>query len=137
MEEQCELKISIHTKSLESSGCPRFNKATLNLCATKRYGRGVKQAFEIKFPEWKDLFLLWKLSITTVFKWKKNYLFSSGCRSTSNGEPLSTDCNACLYFKQVDTGECVQTCPEGFKEKDATCVPSELIYICSKYARTC
>ena len=39
MEEQCELKISIHTKILESSACPRFNKATLNLCATKRYGR--------------------------------------------------------------------------------------------------
>ena len=53
--------------------------------------------------------------------------FCSGCRSTSTGEPLATDCNACFYFKRVDTGECVKTCPEGFKERDATCVPSKLV----------
>ena len=51
----------------------------------------------------------------------------SGCKSTSTGEPLPTDCNACLYFKRVDSGECVKTCPEGFKENDATCVPSKLV----------
>ena len=53
-------------------------------------------------------------------------LFSLGCRSTSSGEPLPTDCNACLYLERVDTGECIETCPEGFREKDGTCVPSEL-----------
>ena len=60
---------------------------------------------------------------------KKMFLFflRSGCRSTSSGEPLPTDCNACLHFKRVDTDECVESCPEGFKEKDATCVPSERV----------
>ena len=50
---------------------------------------------------------------------------SPGCRRTSSGNPLPTDCNACLYLKRVDNGECVETCPEGYKKKDDTCVPSE------------
>ncbi|XP_068718689.1 uncharacterized protein [Montipora capricornis] len=45
-----------------------------------------------------------------------------GCRRTSSGNPLPTDCNACLYFKRVDNGECVEECPQGFKQKDKTCV---------------
>ena len=61
--------------------------------------------------------------------YRRAFLFNSGCRRTTSGSPLPTDCNACLFFKRVDNGECVEKCPEGFKPTDNTCVPSESIYI--------
>ena len=61
--------------------------------------------------------------------YRRVFLFNSGCRRTTSGSPLPTDCNACLFFKRVDNGECVEKCPEGFKPTDNTCVPSESICI--------
>ena len=61
--------------------------------------------------------------------YRRAFLFNSGCRRTTSGSPLPTDCNACLFFKRVDNGECVEKCPEEFKPTDNTCVPSESIYI--------
>ena len=51
------------------------------------------------------------------------FLPLKGCRSTSVGEPLATDCNACRFLKNSVTGECLEKCPEGWKKKDDnTCV---------------
>lgn len=48
---------------------------------------------------------------------------NQGCRSTSSGKPLATDCNACRYVKNAVTGECLKKCPEGWDKKDNnTCV---------------
>ena len=53
-------------------------------------------------------------------------LFLKGCRSTSSGKHLTTDCNACRYVKNAVTGECLEKCPEGWdKMDDNTCVKSE------------
>ena len=50
-------------------------------------------------------------------------LFFKGCLSTSSGDPLASDCNACLYVKNAYTEECLEKCPDGWVIKDGkTCV---------------
>ncbi|KAL9951279.1 hypothetical protein ACROYT_G043917 [Oculina patagonica] len=46
-----------------------------------------------------------------------------GCRRTSSSKPLATDCNACRYVKNAQTGECLQQCPEDWEQKDKECYP--------------
>ncbi|KAL9985287.1 hypothetical protein ACROYT_G007668 [Oculina patagonica] len=50
---------------------------------------------------------------------------NQGCRRTSKGKPLATDCNACRYVKKADTGECLEKCPEGWEKNEDICVKSE------------
>ena len=46
-----------------------------------------------------------------------------GCRRTSSGKPLASDCNACRNLKNAETGECIEKCPEGWEESDdKTCI---------------
>ena len=49
--------------------------------------------------------------------------FQTGCRGASSNKPLATNCNACRYVKNADTGECLKECPaEGWtKLNDKTC----------------
>ncbi|KAJ7378596.1 hypothetical protein OS493_021896 [Desmophyllum pertusum] len=48
-----------------------------------------------------------------------------GCRRTSSSEPLATDCNACQYVKNAQTGECLEECPEDWEQRDHECYHHE------------